>query len=208
MGKAIKVGEVKNSCQTPVIGVFAPSDPRIDEQSRQRVKNIIKMTADIIADRIKFFGEDVKVVYSDVLIDGEKQGDIVAKQFKEEKVDIFIGVPDTWAFPQLTLISFLQQFPQDTPINLTCGNSGPKPGVVYVQACSGAVAQYGKLMHINIGNWSDTGLEPIISDKTIQDLVDWCYGAITYKALKGRRVVIFGHDSMGMETALAHIIPT
>ena len=208
MGKAIKVGEVKNSCQTPVIGVFAPSDPRIDEQSRQRVKNIIKMTADSISDRIKFFGEDVKVVYSDVLIDGEKQGDIVAKQFKEEKVDIFIGVPDTWAFPQLTLISFLQQFPQDTPINLTCGNSGPKPGVVYVQACSGAVAQYGKLMHINIGNWSDTGLEPIISDKTIQDLVDWCYGAITYKALKGRRVVIFGHDSMGMETALAHIIPT
>jgi L-fucose isomerase len=27
-------------------------------------------------------------------------------------------------------------------------------------------------------------------------------------ALKGRRVVIFGHDSMGMETALAHVIPT
>ena len=26
--------------------------------------------------------------------------------------------------------------------------------------------------------------------------------------LKGRRVVIFGHDSMGMETALAHVIPT
>ncbi len=26
--------------------------------------------------------------------------------------------------------------------------------------------------------------------------------------LKGRRVVVFGHDSMGMETALAHVLPT
>ena len=31
---------------------------------------------------------------------------------------------------------------------------------------------------------------------------------MTTQALKGRRVVIFGHDSMGMETALAHVIPT
>lgn len=29
-----------------------------------------------------------------------------------------------------------------------------------------------------------------------------------HQALKGRRVVVFGHDSMGMETALAHILPT
>ena len=28
------------------------------------------------------------------------------------------------------------------------------------------------------------------------------------RACSGRRVVIFGHDSMGMETALAHVIPT
>ena len=31
---------------------------------------------------------------------------------------------------------------------------------------------------------------------------------MTYAGLKGRRVVVFGHDSMGMETALAHVIPT
>ena len=38
--------------------------------------------------------------------------------------------------------------------------------------------------------------------------MDWAYAAVTTQALKGRRVVIFGHDSMGMETALAHVIPT
>ncbi|HOL68130.1 MAG TPA: hypothetical protein PKX93_11800, partial [bacterium] len=118
------------------------------------------------------------------------------------------GLPDTWAFPQLTLISLLQQFPETTPINLTCGNSGPKPGVVYTQACSGAIAQYGRLMHINVGNWPDTGEEPPMSQATAESLIDWCLAALTYQALKGRRVVIFGHDSMGMETALAHVIPT
>ncbi|MCD6408392.1 hypothetical protein J7L87_05010 [bacterium] len=210
MGKAVKAGKREGeSVRYPVIGVFSPCDPRIDKQSRERAVNIIKMAADIIAERVKLVdGTPVKVVYSDVLIDGEKQADIVARQFEDEKVNILVGVPDTWAFPQLTLISFLQQFPPDTPVNLTCGNSGPKPGVVYTHACSGAISQYGKLIHINIGNWPDTGQNPVMSEKTADALIDWCYAAITYKGLKGRRVVIFGHDSMGMETALAHIIPT
>jgi len=210
MGKAVKAGRREGeSVRYPVIGVFSPCDPRIDKQSRERVVNIIKMAADIIADRVKLVdGTPVKVVYSDVLIDGEKQADIVARQFEDEKVNILVGVPDTWAFPQLTLISFLQQFPSDTPVNLTCGNSGPKPGVVYTHACSGAISQYGKLIHINIGNWPDTGQNPVMSEKTAEALIDWCYAAVTYKGLKGRRVVIFGHDSMGMETALAHVIPT
>ncbi|HDD64987.1 MAG TPA: hypothetical protein ENF61_02610 [Firmicutes bacterium] len=210
MGKAVKAGRREGeSVRYPVIGVFSPCDPRIDKQSRERVVNIIKMAADIIADRVKLVdGTPVKVVYSDVLIDGEKQADIVARQFEDEKVNILVGVPDTWAFPQLTLISFLQQFPPDTQLNLTCGNSGPKPGVVYTHACSGAISQYGKLIHINIGNWPDTGQNPVMSEKTAEALIDWCYAAVTYKGLKGRRVVIFGHDSMGMETALAHVIPT
>lgn len=210
MGKAIKVNKnITSEVKQPVIGVFAPCDPRIDEESRQRVRNIVEMTANIIAEKVKLpDGSFCKVVYSDILIDGEKQADIVARQFEEEKVNVLVGVPDTWAFPQLTLISFLQQFPYDTPINLTCGNSGPKPGVVFTHACSGAISQYGKLIHIIVGNWPDTGLHPVMSEKTVKQLIDWCYAAITYVGLKGRRVVIFGHDSMGMETALAHIIPT
>ena len=54
-----------------------------------------------------------------VLVDGEAQADIVAQQFRKADVDILVCVPDTWAFPQLTTISLLQQFPADTPLNIT-----------------------------------------------------------------------------------------
>jgi L-fucose isomerase len=193
----------------PTIGVCATGDPRIDEESRQRAVNIIKMAADILAERVKMpDGSAVPVVWSDVLVDGEPQADTVARQFKDAGVNIIVCVPDTWAFPQLSLISLIQQFPGDTPLNLTCGNSGPKPGVVFVHAASGAISQYGRLVHINVGTWPDTGMEPVMTDQTADDLVDWAYAAVTRQALKGRRVVIFGHDSMGMETALAHVIPT
>lgn len=193
----------------PVIGVCATGDPRIDEDSRTRAQNIIRMTADILADRVQMpDGTQVPVVYSDVLIDGEPQADTVARQFKDAGVNIIVCVPDTWAFPQLSLISLIQQFPEGTPLNLTCGNSGPKPGVVFVHAASGAISQYGRLVHINVGTWPDEGLEPVMTEKTAEDLVDWAYAAVTRQAMKGRRVVIFGHDSMGMETALAHVIAT
>ena len=210
MGKAIRLGtEGLSVVKSPVIGVFAPCDPRIDEISRKRAVNIVRMGADIIAENIEPVSDlPVKVVYSTILIDGEKQADIVARQFENAGVNILVGLPDTWAFPQPTLISLLTQFSKDTPINLTCGNSGPKPGVVYTHALSGAVSQYGKLIHINVGNWADIGINPVMSEKTKDSLIDWCYAAVTYQALKGRRVVVFGHDSMGMETALAHIIPT
>ncbi|MBI2299925.1 MAG: hypothetical protein HYU66_13455 [Armatimonadetes bacterium] len=195
--------------KAPTIGVFATSDPRIDAESRQRCQNICAMTADILAGRVRLpDGSPVKVVWSPILIDGEKQADQVARQFEAEGVNILVGVPDTWAFPQLTLISLLAHFPKDIPLNLTCGNSGPKPGVVYVHAANGAVTQYGKLSHINVGTWPDTGANPQMTPATAEALVDWCYAAVTKVGLKGRRVVIFGHDSMGMETALMHVIPT
>jgi L-fucose isomerase len=208
--KAVKLNNTtKKSTMGPVVGLFATCDPRIDDASRRRSQNIIKMAADAVASQLRLpDGAPVPVVFSDTLIDGERQADEVAQQFKENGVNILIGTPDTWAFPQLTLISLLSHFPKDTPINLTCGNSGPKPGVVYTHAASGAVSQYGQLIHINVGNWPDTGQNPVMSDKTNEALVDWTYGAVTYQGLKGKRVVILGHDSMGMETALAHIIET
>ncbi len=193
----------------PVIGVFTTCDPRIDKASRQRATNIVQMSADVVAAGVKLpDGNSPQVVWSPLLVDGEKQADIVAGQFKEAGVNILVCVPDTWAFPQLSLISLLQQFPRDTPLNLTCGNSGPKPGVVFVHAAAGAISQYGRLVHINVGTWPDTGQNPKMTDTTAEALVDWCYAAVTVQALKGRRVVILGHDSMGMETALAHVIET
>ncbi|OGV55801.1 MAG: hypothetical protein A2X49_11430 [Lentisphaerae bacterium GWF2_52_8] len=162
------------------------------------------MLADTVSKRVP----EVQVVYSDILVDGETQADAVAKSFQAAGVKMIVCAPDTWAFPQLSGISLFQQFPQDTPINLTCGNSGPKPGVVFAHALNGALAQYGRLAHLNVGTWPDTGMNPVMSAKTADDLVDWVYAAYAYVSLKGRRVMIFGHDSMGMETALAHILPT
>jgi L-fucose isomerase len=191
------------------IGVFAVCDPRIDDASRRRAANIVEMVADAIASGIALPGDEaVRVVYSPVLVDGERQADAVARQFKAEGVGVMVCAPDTWAFPQLGLISLLSHFPADTPLNLTCGNSGPKPGVVFTHAAQGAISQYGRMVHINVGTWPDTGERPEMTDSTARALIDWCFAALTYQALKGRRVVIFGHDSMGMETALAHVIPT
>jgi len=190
-------------------GVCATGDPRIDEKSRLRCVNIIEMVAQIVADEVKMpDGEPVEVVWSPVLIDGENQADIVARQFRDAGVDAVILAPDTWAFPQLTLISMLSQLPAETPVNITCGNSGPKPGVVYAHAVNGALAQSGRLVALNVGTWPDTGMRPVMTDDTADALIDWCYAALTVVGLRGRRVVVFGHDSMGMETALAHTIPT
>jgi len=198
----------KASPKAPVIGVFASCDPRITKQDRKRAQNITKMAADCISGQVILPDQTpVPVVYSETLVDGEPQADIVAQQFRKAGVDILVCVPDTWAFPQLTAISLLQQFPPDTPINITSGNSGPRPGVVYAHATAGAMAQYGKMACLNIGKWPDTGINPQMSGQTAKNLIDWCYAAVTAVALRGRRVVVFGHDSMGMETALAHVLP-
>jgi len=210
MSKPIKLADNPPSDpRIPAVGVFATCDPRIDEPSRRRAANIVEMAANVVAKAVKLpSGEPVRVVYAPLLVDGERQADAVARQFHEEGVGVLVCVPDTWAFPQLGLISLLSHFPQDTPINLTCGNAGPRPGVVFTHAASGAISQYGKLVHINVGNWPDTGERPEMTEATAHALLDWVYAAITQQGLKGRRVVIFGHDSMGMETALAHVIPT
>jgi len=190
-------------------GVLATCDPRVDKASRQRAVNIARMVADAIAAGVTMpDGRPVEVVWTPVLVDGEKQADVVGRQFRAARVDAVVCAPDTWAFPQLTLISLLSQLPADVPVNITCGNSGPKPGVVFAHAVNGALAQSGRLTALNVGTWPDTGQNPRMTPATADALVDWCYAALTVAGLKGRRVVVFGHDSMGMETALAHVLPT
>ena len=195
--------------ELPVIGIFATCDPRIDKDSRTRAKNIVKMAANQIAGHVLCPDKkEIPVVYSEILVDGERQADQVSVQFKKAGVNIIICVPDTWAFPQLTVMSLLAHFPNDTPFNFTTGNSGPRPGVVFTHATNGALAQSGRLSHINVGSWNDVGIDPIMTKKTKESLIDWCYAAVTFQALKGKRVVVFGHDSMGMETALPHVSAT
>jgi L-fucose isomerase len=210
MAKAVSLTETEAfQRNAPAIGVFAPGDPRVDADSRERCRNIVAMVAEIVAERVKMpDGSPARVVWSPILVDGEPESDQVAQGFHEQGVKVLVCAPDTWAFPQPSIISFLQQFPADTPINLTCGNSGPKPGVVFAHALNGALAQYGRLSHLNVGTWPDTGMNPVMTEGSAQALVDWSMAALTTQALRGRRVVIFGHDSMGMETALAHVLPT
>ena len=154
----------------PVIGVFATCDPRINPAARERAGNIVKTHADMLADAIKLpDGRPVPVVYSDLLIDSEKEVDKVAQSFIAAGVTVLVGLPDTWSFPQLTLMSLLSHFPKETPLNFTCGNSGPKPGVVFTHAVSGAVAQTGRLMHINVGTWPDDGMNPVMTEGTQQN---------------------------------------
>lgn len=209
MSKAVRLSSGAAASSAPVIGVCATCDPRIDKPSRARAAHIVRMAADTIAAAVHApDGRAVRVVYSPVLIDGEAQADLVARQFRQAGVSALVCAPDTWAFPQLGLMSLLAQLPADLPLNITCGNSGPKPGVVFCHAVNGALAQSGRLAHINVGNWPDKGQQPEMSDATAEGLIDWCYAALTAVALRGRRVAVFGHDSMGMETALAHVIPT
>lgn len=198
-----------NPIVNPVIGVCAPADPRVNDTVRARVKNIIKHVADTIAKGVTLpNGQSPEVVYSDILVDGEAQADIVAKQFKDAGVTAIVMCPDTWAFPQLSAMSLMSHFPKETPLNITCGNSAPYPGVVFAHALSGAMSQSGKLVHLNVGTWPDSGQSPKMTKSTAEALCDWCQAAVTYVGLKGRRVLVWGHDSMGMETALSHIIPT
>lgn len=209
MGKAKRLTGNEAKSRVMTFGVCGTGDPRVDAPSRERAANIIEAIADSVAEAVRLpDGQAVNVVYSPLLIDGEKQADIVGGLFRQAGVDAVICAPDTWAFPQLTLMSLLAQLPADVPVNITCGNSGPKPGVVYAHAVNGALAQSGKLTHLNVGTWPDTGMNPKPTPATVDALVNWCYAAMTYAGLKGRRVVVFGHDSMGMETALAHVIPT
>ena len=201
MANATRLAATRNaSARVVTFGVCATSDPRIDAESRQRCVNIVELVAGVVAAKVRMpDGTPANVVWTPVLIDGEKQADIVAQQFRKSGVDAIILAPDTWAFPQLTLISLLSHFPSDLPVNITCGNSGPKPGVVYAHAVNGALAQMGRLAALNVGTWPDTGMKPDMTDATAKALIDWCYAALTRVGLRGRRV--------GMMCASAVSIP-
>jgi L-fucose isomerase len=209
MAQARKLEGGEARARSVTIGVMGTGDPRIDQESRGRAANIVGIVAERIAAAVRTpDGAPVEVVWTPLLVDGEKQADAVGRLFRQAGVDAVVCAPDTWAFPQLTLMSLLAHLPPDVPVNITCGNSGPKPGVVYAHAVNGALAQSGRLAHLNVGTWPDTGTSPQPTESTVAALLDWCYAAVTFAGLRGRRVVVFGHDSMGMETALAHVLPT
>ncbi|MDR0362053.1 MAG: hypothetical protein LBJ46_05130 [Planctomycetota bacterium] len=210
MATAKNLGEGKPAkIKAPVIGVFATNDPRIDKSFWDRGKNIVRMAADIIAKNVKLpDGKAPEVVYTLTQVMEEKSADIAARQLLDAGANILVCVPDAWCFPQPTLLSFIAHFPRETPLNITCGNSATLPGVVFAQASLGALAQTGRMAHLNVGTWPDVGQNPTMTKSTADALIDWCQAAVAVVGLRGRRVVMFGGDSMGMETALQHVMPT
>ena len=85
---------------TPAIGVFVAGDPRIDAESRQRCRNVCEMVAGVLAERVKLpDGSPAKIVWAPMLVDGEEQADLVARQFQDAGVKVLVCAPDTWAFP-------------------------------------------------------------------------------------------------------------
>jgi len=69
-------------------------------------------------------------------------------------------------------------------------------------------AQFGKMSQMVIGSWPDNGQNVEMTDETTQQLVHLCQAAVAKVGVKGKRVVVFGHESMWMRTGMLHILPT
>jgi len=80
-------------------------------------------------------------------------------------------------------------FPASTPLACAGGNNAPKPGVVGLDALTGAYAQTGRLCHLIIGNMPETGLEPEFDEATAELLTDLGYAILT-RVPAGQKVCI------------------
>ncbi|HDT12982.1 MAG TPA: hypothetical protein ENO03_01355, partial [Candidatus Aminicenantes bacterium] len=196
----------KKRLGAPTLGVFVPCDPRIDEESRTRAFNIGRMTAALLAKRLRLpDGTAPNVFACSRLVDSEAAADLGAREMKEAGVEAILIVPDTWFFPGKTAMALTAHFPPTTPLACVGGNNAPKPGVVGIDALVGAYAQTGRLCPMVIGNMPETGLEPEFDAATKDEIVDLAYAMLARVALQGRRFVAIDTDSMQMETALNHV---
>ena len=195
----------KPSPGAPTIGLFAPCDPRIDDPSRERALNIVKMTAKVLKS-IRLCGHDKPGIFvADATIENEADADAAAAAFKKAGVEAIAIVPDTWFYPGKTAIALTAHFPRNTPIACIAGNNAPKPGVVGVDAVVGAYAQTGILCPAIIGNMPEVGQDPEFDKQTKIEILDlgWAMAAAAY--LRGKRIFAADTDSMQMETALNHV---
>jgi L-fucose isomerase len=196
----------KKKAGASTLGVFVPCDPRIDEESRTRAFNIGKMTAGLLAGRLRLpDGGAPNIYYCSHLVDSERTADAAARELKEAGAEGLFIVPDTWFFPGKSALALTAHFPPSTPLACVGGNNAPKPGVVGIDALVGAYAQTGRLCPMVIGNMPETGMDPEFDKKTQEEVVDLAYAMLTRVALQGRRYLSVDTDSMQMETALNHV---
>jgi L-fucose/D-arabinose isomerase len=190
----------------PTLGVFVPCDPRIDDASRERAFNIGVMAARTLAEGITLpCGTPPNVFFCSKLVDDEASADFGAAEMKDAGVEALFIVPDTWFFPGRSAMALTAQFPPSTPLACVGGNNAPKPGVVGIDALSGAYAQTGRLCSVVIGSMPETGQKPEFDAGTKEKLVNVGFAMTAAAALRGRRYLSVDTDSMQMETALNHV---
>ncbi len=195
----------KPSVGSTTVGLFAPCDPREDEPSHERARNIVEMTARLLK-KIKLpMRQRLGIYTANRCVENEADADQVAAEFKAAGVEAICIVPDTWFYPGRTALALTAHFPRSTPIACLAGNNAPKPGVVGVDATVGAYAQTGQLCHAIIGNMPETGMKPEFDAKTQAEIIDLVWAMVAATWLRGKRVVCADVDSMQMETALNHV---
>jgi L-fucose/D-arabinose isomerase len=196
----------KRKPDAPALGIFVPCDPRIDEESRARAFNIGKMTAALLAKRLRLpEGAPPNVFFCSRLVDSERTADTAARELKDAGAGALLIVPDTWFFPGKTAMAVTAHFAPSMPIACVGGNNAPKPGVVGIDALVGAYAQTGRLCPMVIGTMPEIGQNPEFDRKTQDEVVDLAYAMLARVALQGRRFLAVDTDSMQMETALNHV---
>jgi L-fucose isomerase len=189
----------------PVIGIFAPCDPRIDDAARERAQNIAVMTGKALAPIKLPLGQKPGIWVASRVVQGEADADAIAAEFKAAGVAAILIVPDTWFYPGRSAMAVTAHFPPSTPLACIAGNNAPKPGVVGVDALVGAYAQSGILCPAIIGNMPETGSNPEFDDKTKAEIVDLAWAMSAACWLRGKRLFCADTDSMQMETAANHI---
>ncbi|MBA3936499.1 MAG: hypothetical protein H0X38_03475 [Planctomycetes bacterium] len=193
-----------SSPAVPVIGLFAPCDPRIDDPSRERALNIAAMTGRILKTIRLPGGERPGIYVAERTVERESDADAVAYDFKKHGVTVLAIVPDTWFYPGKTAMALTAHF-RDAPLCCIAGNNAPKPGVVGVDAVVGAYAQTGRLCHAVIGTMPEIGQDPEFDAKSKAEIVDLVWAMTAAAWLRGKRLLCADTDSMQMETALNHV---
>jgi L-fucose isomerase len=208
--KKLTGANIKSKVPPITIGIVGPFDPRLDEETpdnRERAANIVEHVAKVVSNKVgHFMLAKVNIVWTDLLIRYESDADKVGIMFQKAGVNALVVAPDTWAFPDRTILALLNHLPDGIPVILVCGNSGPKPGVVFAHAMNGSLAEKEINSTLIVGSWPDTGLKPTMSEETEELLTDALYAAVTKAGWKGRRVLLLGPTpSMDMGTGEAPI---
>jgi L-fucose/D-arabinose isomerase len=193
-----------SSPTVPVIGLYAPCDPRIDDAARERALNITAMTARILTAIRLPGGGRPGIVVAERTVEREGDADATAYAFRRQGVSVLCVVPDTWFYPGKTALALCAHFPH-APVCCIAGNNAPKPGVVGVDALVGAFAQTGRLCHAVIGNMPEHGQDPAFDAASASLIIDLVWAMTAAAWLRGKRILCADTDSMQMETALNHV---